>query len=147
MRDLVLPFGDDVAGPEAAHLELHTLGVDAEDAEDTAGEQPDGTVGCAPGDEAVPDEQQGGFVDDVDPQVVEAAPAEHARYDGMAAGMARLAELDALRPGVDVTRATDIMWTVVSVETYEALVIARGWTPGEYEAWVLDMLRASLLPR
>jgi hypothetical protein len=70
-----------------------------------------------------------------------------ARYDGMAAGMARLAELDALRPGVDVARATDIMWTVVSVETYEALVIARGWTPDEYEAWVLDMLRASLLPR
>jgi AcrR family transcriptional regulator len=55
-----------------------------------------------------------------------------ARYDWMAAGMARLAE---------------IMWTVVSVETYEALVIARGWTPDEYEAWVLDMLRASLLPR
>jgi AcrR family transcriptional regulator len=70
-----------------------------------------------------------------------------ARYDWMAAGMARLAELDALRPGVDVTRAADIMWTVVSVETYEALVIARGWTPDEYEAWVLDMLRASLLPR
>ena len=68
-----------------------------------------------------------------------------ARYDGIAAGMARMAELDALRAGVDVTRATDIMWTVLSVETYEALVITRGWTPEEYEAWVLDTLRASLL--
>jgi AcrR family transcriptional regulator len=69
----------------------------------------------------------------------------YARYDGIATGMARLAELDALRPGVDVTRATDIMWTVLSVETYQALVIARGWPPDEYEAWVVDTLRASLL--
>jgi AcrR family transcriptional regulator len=68
-----------------------------------------------------------------------------ASYDGIATGMARLAELDALRPGVDVTRATDIMWTVLSVETYQALVIARGWPPDEYEAWVVDTLRASLL--
>ena len=82
-----------------------------------------------------------------DPTVADAWRANYgqARYDGMAAGMARLAELDALRPGVDVTRATDIMWTVVSVETYEALVIARGWSPDEYEAWVLETLRASLL--
>jgi AcrR family transcriptional regulator len=82
-----------------------------------------------------------------DPTVADAWRANYgqARYDGMAAGMVRLAELDALRPGVDVTRATDIMWTVVSVETYEALVIARGWTADEYEAWVLDTLQASLL--
>ncbi|HKY75256.1 MAG TPA: TetR/AcrR family transcriptional regulator, partial [Acidimicrobiia bacterium] len=82
-----------------------------------------------------------------DPGVADAWRANYgqARYDGTAAGMARLAELGALRPGVDITRGSDIMWTVVSVETYEALVIARGWTPEEYEAWVLDTLRASLL--
>ena len=68
-----------------------------------------------------------------------------ARYDGTAASMARLAELDALAPGLEVSRATDIMWTVLSVETYEALVIARGWTADQYEAWVLEVLRASLL--
>ena len=69
------------------------------------------------------------------------------RYEGMQAWVGRLGELGALRAGVDVTRASDIAWTVLSVETYEALVIVRGWTPDEYEAWVLDTLRASLLRR
>jgi AcrR family transcriptional regulator len=67
------------------------------------------------------------------------------RYDGMAAGMARLAELGALRPGVDVIRATDIMWTLLSVESYEALVIARGWAPDDFADWALAALRATLL--
>ena len=82
-----------------------------------------------------------------DPGVAESWRAYYgeARYDGMASSMARLSELGALSPGMDVSRATDIMWTVLSVETYEALVIARGWTADDYEAWVLDTLRASLL--
>jgi AcrR family transcriptional regulator len=82
-----------------------------------------------------------------DPTVAEDWRANYgqARYDGTAAGMARLAELDALRPGVDVTRATDIMWTLLSVESYEALVIARGWSPDDFAAWALDTLQATLL--
>jgi hypothetical protein len=82
-----------------------------------------------------------------DPTVAEDWRANYGqnRYEGMAAGMARLAELGALRPGVDATRATDVMWTLLSVESYEALVIARGWTPDEFAAWALDTLRATLL--
>jgi hypothetical protein len=63
----------------------------------------------------------------------------------MATSMTRLAELDALRPGVDVSRATDIMWTILSVESYEALVIARGWAPDGFADWVLDTLQTTLL--
>jgi AcrR family transcriptional regulator len=83
-----------------------------------------------------------------EPTVAESWRANYgqARYDGTAAGMARLAELRALKRGLDVGRATDIMWTVLSVETYEALVVARSWTAGEYGSWVLDTLQAALLP-
>ena len=82
-----------------------------------------------------------------DPAVAEDWRASYGqkRYDNMTAGMARLAELRALRPSVDVSRATDITWTLLSVESYEALVVARGWTPDEFAAWALDTLRATLL--
>jgi AcrR family transcriptional regulator len=66
-------------------------------------------------------------------------------YEGMTAGMARLAELRALRTGVDAARAADIIWAVLSLENYEALVVERGWAPDEYAAWALDALRATLL--
>jgi AcrR family transcriptional regulator len=82
-----------------------------------------------------------------DPAIAEGWRAYYgqARYDGTAAVMARLFELGALAPKLDVSRATDIVWTVLSVETYEALVIARAWSADDYEAWVLDTLLASLL--
>jgi hypothetical protein len=82
-----------------------------------------------------------------DPVVAEDWRASYGqrRYDNVTAGMARLAELRALRPSVDVSRATDITWRLLSVETYEALVTARGWTPDEFAAWALDTLRATLL--
>jgi AcrR family transcriptional regulator len=68
-----------------------------------------------------------------------------ARYDGMTTSMSRLADLDALRPGVDAPRAADIMWSLLSVESYEALVIARGWSADAFADWVLETLRAGLL--
>ena len=67
------------------------------------------------------------------------------RYEDMTAGMARLAELRALRTDVDAARAADIIWAVLSLENYEALVVERGWTPDEYAAWAFDALRATLL--
>ena len=67
------------------------------------------------------------------------------RYEGMTPGMARLAELRALRAGVDAARAADIIWAVLSLENYEALVVERGWTPDEYAAWAVDALMATLL--
>jgi AcrR family transcriptional regulator len=40
-----------------------------------------------------------------------------------------------LRAGLDVTRATDILWTLNHPELWRLLVVVRGWTPDEYEAW------------
>jgi AcrR family transcriptional regulator len=69
------------------------------------------------------------------------------RYEGIKEYTTRLGELKALRPGIDVTRATDIIWTVLSLENYEALVAQRGWTPDDFAAWSLSVLRDSLLRR
>jgi AcrR family transcriptional regulator len=51
----------------------------------------------------------------------------------------------ALLPGLDVTRATDILWTLNHPDLWLLLVGERGWTPDEYEQWFGDTVRAQLL--
>jgi AcrR family transcriptional regulator len=52
-----------------------------------------------------------------------------------------------LRTGLDATRATDIMWALASEDTYQRLVVERGWTPDEFEAWLGNSLKRELLRR
>ena len=82
-----------------------------------------------------------------DPGIADAWAANYGRnrYDGITDYTARLGQLKALRSDVDVTRATDIIWTVLSLENYEALVVKRGWTHDDFAAWALETLRSSLL--
>ena len=40
-----------------------------------------------------------------------------------------LHEKRALRPGLDVARATDILWTLNHPDVWLLLVVERGWTP------------------
>jgi AcrR family transcriptional regulator len=56
-----------------------------------------------------------------------------------------LATKRALRPGLDVDRATDILWTLNHPNLWQLLVEGRGWTPEEFEAWFADTARAQLL--
>jgi AcrR family transcriptional regulator len=51
----------------------------------------------------------------------------------------------ALRLGLDVTRATDILWTLNHPDLWQLLVGHRGWTPEEYERWFADSSCAQLL--
>ena len=46
-----------------------------------------------------------------------------------------LQQKKALRPGLDVARATDILWTLNHPDLWHLLVRERGWTPDEYEQW------------
>lgn len=64
---------------------------------------------------------------------------------GRVAGM--LGERGALRDGLPVEEARDIIWTLCSLGVYDLLVIDRGWTPERYEDWLASTLAASLLPR
>jgi hypothetical protein len=53
----------------------------------------------------------------------------------------------ALAPGLDVQRATDILWALNLSDLWRLLVGERGWTPAEYEAWIGDVACARLLRR
>jgi AcrR family transcriptional regulator len=51
----------------------------------------------------------------------------------------------ALRPGLDVTRAADILWTLNHPDVWQLLVGTRGWTPDEWERWFGDAACSQLL--
>ncbi len=67
-------------------------------------------------------------------------------YDNQRAVVAVLAERDALRPDLDVVRATDIVWALNHPDLYRLLVGERGWDVDQYEAWLGDALCSQLLP-
>jgi AcrR family transcriptional regulator len=51
-----------------------------------------------------------------------------------------------LRPGIGLTRATDILCAYSSAELYEQLVIKSGWPVKRYGEFIGDALIAALLP-
>ncbi len=51
----------------------------------------------------------------------------------------------ALRPGLGVARATDILWTLNHPDVWLLLVGQRGWTPDQFEQWFADTTCAQLL--
>jgi AcrR family transcriptional regulator len=51
----------------------------------------------------------------------------------------------ALRRGLGVARATDILWTLNHPDLWHLLVGERGWTPEEWEQWFADTSSAQLL--
>ena len=50
-----------------------------------------------------------------------------------------------LRNDLDGRRATDILWAVASEDTYQRLVVERGWTQDEFETWLGKTLKRELL--
>lgn len=67
------------------------------------------------------------------------------RLFGMTVFATHLDEGGHLRAGITIDRARDILWTYSSVELWDLLVRQRGWSPGEYGAWVGEQLIAALL--
>jgi AcrR family transcriptional regulator len=56
-----------------------------------------------------------------------------------------LANRKALRTGLSVDRATDILWTLNNPTVYLLLVDGRGWSLDDYEAWLAETVIAQLL--
>ena len=52
---------------------------------------------------------------------------------------------NALRADLDVTRATDILWTLDHPGVWLLLVGKRGWTPEQFEQWCGDTTCTQLL--
>jgi hypothetical protein len=51
----------------------------------------------------------------------------------------------ALRRGLDIATATDILWTLNHPDVWLLLVGKRGWTPERWERWFADTACAQLL--
>lgn len=68
-------------------------------------------------------------------------------HDIQRAIVTALDQRGALQPGLDVTRATDILWTLNHPDLWQLLVRQRAWTPEEYERWFADTSCSQLLPR
>jgi AcrR family transcriptional regulator len=58
-----------------------------------------------------------------------------------------VSEKRALAAGLDVDRATDVLWTINHPNLWQLLVEERGWTPEQYEQWCADLACAQLLGR
>ena len=57
----------------------------------------------------------------------------------------QLARHKALSPGLDVERAADVLWTINHPNTWQLLVVQRGWTPEQYEQWAANAACRELL--
>jgi len=66
-------------------------------------------------------------------------------YDNQRAVAADLHKRRALRRGLGVDRAADILWTLNHPDVYLLLVSERGWTPRQHEQWLGDVVCAQLL--
>jgi AcrR family transcriptional regulator len=58
-----------------------------------------------------------------------------------------LDEKEDLKSGLDVDRATDILWSINHPNMWHLLVGERGWTPEQYEQWTSDLACSQLLRR
>jgi AcrR family transcriptional regulator len=66
-------------------------------------------------------------------------------YDNQRAIVESLDKKKALRPGLDVVRATDTLWTLNHPDVWLLLAGERGWTPEQWERWFGDTICAQLL--
>ena len=67
------------------------------------------------------------------------------RHAGLTRFAGLLAKNGALREGLTPKPAADIIVTLCSFATYDSLITRRGWTPAQYESWLTDLLKHSLL--
>lgn len=57
----------------------------------------------------------------------------------------QLARKKALKKGLSVERASDILWTLNHPDVWHLLVEERGWKPPEWERWFFEAAREALL--
>ena len=67
-------------------------------------------------------------------------------YENQRAIVVALDARNALKPGLGIARAGDILWTLNHPDVWQLLVAQRGWTPAQYEAWFAEAACAQLLP-
>jgi AcrR family transcriptional regulator len=73
-------------------------------------------------------------------ELAEALRGRKAALDRVVEGME-----EALRPGLDLSRAAAILRSLCRPEVYQELVEESGWSPDEYESWLGEALKRELL--
>ena len=68
------------------------------------------------------------------------------RQEGQGRVATALARAKALRTGLRVRDAGDVIHALASPELYHLLVIDRAWSPQRYERWLAETLAGQLLP-
>lgn len=71
---------------------------------------------------------------------------ENRRYERQKETMESMAKEKVFKEGVSLTKARDILWTFTGRDLYRMLVVERGWSSGDYEKWLKDLLIQTLLP-
>ena len=83
----------------------------------------------------------------VDPEAAELwRRGSRERQGGMEEFAAHLFEGGHLREGLSAHQAADRLAVLIDPELYRLTVGVRGWSPEQHEAWLAEMLIASLLP-
>ena len=81
-----------------------------------------------------------------DPEMAEQWRAnQHERYLAHRTLAEILAAKGALRPGLTVQSAADIIFTVASPEVYLLLTVERGWSPAQWQRWLTDTIAQAVL--
>ena len=82
----------------------------------------------------------------VDPDAAALWARIQSDFHGLQKGIVEsLAEKGALRPGLDVERATDVLWTLNHPNLWQLLVGERGWTAEQHERWFFEAARSQLM--
>ena len=68
------------------------------------------------------------------------------RLQGQGRFVAMLAAKGALRAGLSVEEARDIVWTLCSLAVHDLLIAERGWSSEHYQEWLTSALVCHLLP-
>lgn len=66
-------------------------------------------------------------------------------WDNQRAIIESLAGKAALRPGLDIERATDLLWTLNHPDVWLLLVDRRGWSPLQWQTWFTQACQDQLL--
>jgi AcrR family transcriptional regulator len=72
---------------------------------------------------------------------------KHGLYAQLAELGPQLEQVQHLRPELTGAEAVDLVWTLASPETYQHLVLDRGWTPERFEEWLREALAELVLHR
>ena len=68
----------------------------------------------------------------------------NSRLEGCRAIVVRLQAEGNLRPALDPSVAADLLSTITSLRMWEDLVLARGWSPQQYQQQITRLLREAL---